>query len=110
MESKTKILFIVSEFHQAGTQRFTFELDSALNKNLFEVSILSLLPLENNAFSNDYYFSKHKSLGSNIFFWDEVNLLTIPSLKQRIVRKILGKSLPNERQTIISFFENHCVM
>jgi hypothetical protein len=105
MENKIKVLFVVSEFYQAGTQRFTFELDSALNKKHFEVNILSILPLGNNTLFSDHYYSKHLSLGSNIYFWNDVDILNRPTFKQRISRKFFGKNLPNERQLIISFFE-----
>ena len=57
---KTKVLFIVSEFYQSGTARFTYEIDCALNKELFETSILSLNPLNNSDQWQDYYNFLHK--------------------------------------------------
>ena len=63
MKNKVRILFVVSEFYQAGTQRFTFELDRALDKSKFEVEILCVLPLNNSDRFIDYYFEKHKELG-----------------------------------------------
>ena len=35
---KIKLLFLVTEFWQAGGQRYTYEIDSALDKKKFESS------------------------------------------------------------------------
>ena len=104
MENKTKILFVVSEFYQAGTERFTYELDRALNKNLFYVEILCLIPLNSSTRFSDYYFSKHIELGTKIHFLDQVNRLFQPTLKQKLEHFILKKQYPDERSKIKSFF------
>ena len=39
---KTKILFVVAGFYRAGAERFAYEIDRALDKNKFELTILSL--------------------------------------------------------------------
>ena len=83
MENKVKVLFVVSEFYQAGTQRFAFEIDRALNKDTFTVEILCILPLNSSQRFSDYYFSKHLELGTKIYFLDEINTLTEPSLLQK---------------------------
>ncbi len=110
MKDKVKILFVVSEFWQAGTQRFTFELDRALDKKRFDVSILSILPLTTNEYFGDYYYDKHLALGSTIYFLQDVDILIKPTLKQRIYRKFFGKSLPNEHQSLINFLESYDVI
>ena len=92
MKDKVKLLFVVSEFWQAGTQRFTFELDRALNKSEFEVDILCLLPLNKSEHFTDYYYPKHLDLGSKIHFFDEVNQLTIPTIGQKIKKLLFPKS------------------
>ena len=84
MENKIKVLFVVSEFYQAGTERFTYELDRALNKNLFSVEILSIIPLNASERFKDYYFEKHIELGTKVHFMHEINKISEPSLKQKI--------------------------
>ena len=110
MKDKVKALFVVSEFWQAGTQRFTFELDRALDKKRFDVSILSILPLTTNEYFGDYYYDKHLALGSTIYFFQDLDILIRPTLKQRIYRKFFGKSLPNEHQSLIKFLESYDVI
>jgi glycosyltransferase involved in cell wall biosynthesis len=107
MENKIKVLFVVSEFYQAGTQRFTYELDRALNKDLFSVEILCLLPLNASDRFKDYYYQKHIELGSKIHFINEINQLTLPSLKQKLQRRLLNKPYPDERFQIKSFFDQY---
>lgn len=104
MKDKVKVLFVVSEFYQAGTERFTYELDRALNKNLFSVEILSIIPLNASERFKDYYFEKHLELGTKVHFMHEINKITEPSLKQKIKFRLFGKALPEERQNIKKFF------
>lgn len=104
MENKIKVLFVVSEFYQAGTQRFTYELDRALNKELFSVEILCLLPLNASDRFKDYYYQKHIELGSKIHFLNDINQLTSPSLKQKLQHRLVNKPYPDERFLIKSFF------
>ncbi len=106
MENKVKILFVVSEFYQAGTQRFTYELDRALDKNKFEVEILSILPLNSSERFLDYYYDKHRELGTKIHFLNEVNQLTIPTLSQKINKRIANIPYVDERIKIKRFFDN----
>ncbi|MFM7681121.1 MAG: hypothetical protein ACKO7P_00025 [Bacteroidota bacterium] len=105
MGNKVKILFVVSEFYQAGTQRFTYELDRAINKAHFTVEILSLLPLNASNLFNDYYYQKHLELGSKIHFLNEVNQLTTPTLKQKIEHRLVKKPFPDDRLQIKSFLD-----
>lgn len=104
MKDKVKVLFVVSEFYQAGTERFTYELDRALNKNLFSVEILSIIPLNASERFKDYYFEKHIELGTKVHFMHEINKISEPSLKQKIKFRLFGKALPDERQNIKKFF------
>lgn len=106
MKNKVKILFVVSEFYQAGTQRFTFELDRALDKSKFEVEILCVLPLNNSDRFIDYYFEKHKELGTKIHFLQDVNQLTEPTLRQKINKRIANIPYEDERIKIKRFFDN----
>lgn len=106
MKDKVKVLFVVSEFYQAGTERFTYELDRALDKNLFSVEILSILPLNASERFNDYYFEKHRELGSKVHFMHEINKILVPSLKQKIKFRLFGRALPDDHENINKFF-NH---
>ena len=107
MENKIKILFVVSEFYQAGTERFTYELDRALNKNLFSVEILCIIPLNASSRFTDYYYSKHLDLGTKIHFIDDVNQLTKPTLKQKINRRLLNTPFSDDSKNIKEFFNQY---
>jgi glycosyltransferase involved in cell wall biosynthesis len=104
MESKVKVLFVVSEFYQAGTERFTYELDRALNKNLFSVEILCIISLNASSRFTDFYYSKHLELGTKIHFMDEVNLPTAPTLGQKIKKRLFKTPFIDERVKVKSFF------
>lgn len=105
MESKVNVLFVVSEFWQAGTQRFTYELDRALNKDRFSIEILSLLPLNTSEYFQDHYYQKHLDLGSKVHFLQAINHRTTPTLKQKIKHRLFNTSFPDERLPIKSFFD-----
>ena len=107
MVNKTKILFVVSEFYQAGTQRFTYELDRAINKELFSIEILCLLPLNSNNRFSDFYYEKHLELGTKVYFIDQIKASFKPNWKHKIARRILNKSFSDEQSTIESFFGNY---
>lgn len=102
---RIKVLFIVSEFYQSGTARYTYEVDRALDKKRFAISILSLLPLNNSTRFSDYYHQKHIALGSTIYFMSEVDVLTKPSWTQRLQRLFFGRPLPHEHQEIRAFYD-----
>jgi glycosyltransferase involved in cell wall biosynthesis len=107
MQNKVKVLFVVSEFYQAGTQRFTYELDRALNKNQFSVEILCLIPLNESPRFTDYYYSKHLDLGTKIHFIDEINQPTEPTLKQKIKKRLFNTPYIDERIKLKSFFDEY---
>ncbi len=103
---KTKVLFIVSEFYQSGTARFTYEIDCALNKELFETSILSLNPLNNSNQWQDYYNFLHEEIGTEIHFIDDINNVVRPTVKERILRKFFGQELPDVSRNVVEFLDN----
>ncbi len=104
MQNKVKVLFVVSEFYQAGTERFTYELDRALNKNQFEVDILCIIPLNASQRFTDYYYTKHLELGTKVHFMDEVNVPTEPTLQQKIKNRLVSTPFKDERVKAKSFF------
>ena len=107
---KIKILFIVSEFYQSGTSRFTYEINKALNKEKFEVSFLSLTPLNNSDLWDDYYHEKHKELDSEIYYFHDFNTSFKPTIRQRLERKIFGKEFPSKWQELINFIDKFDVI
>ena len=107
MESKIKVLFVVSEFYQAGTQRFTYELDRSLNKNSFSTEILCLLPLNSSNRFSDYYHAKHLKLGTKVHFMDDVNQVIAPTFLQKIKKRLFNTPYEDERIRIKSFFDNY---
>ncbi|MBS1684568.1 MAG: glycosyltransferase [Bacteroidetes bacterium] len=110
MKGKVKVLFVVSEFYQAGAQRFTYEMDSCINKDLFELDMLCLLPLGHNPEWEDYYYNKHIELGTKVFFLDDIARPFIPTLSQRIRRKLLNAPFPHEHSALHSFLDSYDVL
>ncbi len=110
MKDKVKVLFIVSEFYQAGAQRFTYELDRAIDKNHFEVNILSLLPLGHNANWEDHYFTKHVELGTKVFFLSDIDKPFIPDWSQRIKKKLLNVPFPDRYEALNTFLDAYDVL
>jgi glycosyltransferase involved in cell wall biosynthesis len=105
-ENITKLLFIVSEFYQSGTSRFTFEIDKALDKTQVETSILCVLPLDSDKRWNSFYHKEHSKLNSKVFFLKEIDKVYEPSILQRFRRKFFGAKLPSERKHLIDFLDS----
>jgi hypothetical protein len=105
MADKVKVLLIVTDFYQAGTERFTYELDRAIDKSKFEVQILSLLPLNNSPQWKDYYYEKHLELGTRIFFLDDVKFLQKATLGDRLKFHILSVPIPDDIAQVQKFLQ-----
>lgn len=105
MADKVKVLLIVTDFYQAGTERFTYELDRAIDKSKFEVQILSLLPLNNSPQWKDYYYEKHLELGTRIYFLDDVKFLKKATLAERIKFHILSVPIPDDIAQVQNFLK-----
>ncbi len=108
--SKINVLLVVSEFYQSGTSRFTYEIDSALNKEEFTTSIISLNPLNNSPQWVDYYNLKHEELGTKLYFFQDINRPFTPSLNQRFKRKLFGTQLPNVWKNVVDFLDKFDVI
>jgi hypothetical protein len=104
MKTKNKLLFIVSEFWQAGGERQTFEINQALNKELFEVNILCDLPLNSDSHKKDYYFDKHLVLNSPIRFMDEFKWKEKLSLWRNSGKKVSIKKNTQEIASDLNFY------
>lgn len=68
--AKIKLLLVVTEFWQAGCQRYNFEVDKSIDKDKFDVEILSYRSLNTNPEWADYYYPQHVELGTKINFFD----------------------------------------
>lgn len=70
---KIKILFVVAGFYRAGAERFAYEIDKALDKEKFELSILSLEGKReiSKLWNVRYYEELHKELGTRIKYADD---------------------------------------
>ena len=86
-----KILFFVTEFWQAGGQRYTYEIDRALDKNKFDVHFLCFRDLNSHPAWADYYYEKHCELDSEVHFYskfDSEHILLKPlSIRSSLRRK-----------------------
>ncbi|ATL43859.1 hypothetical protein OZ664_14150 [Elizabethkingia sp. HX WHF] len=71
--SKIKVLFVVAGFYRAGAERFAYEIDKALDKEKFELTIFCLerqnkmSPL----WKDRYYENLHRELGTKIKYADQ---------------------------------------
>lgn len=110
MNGKVKVLFIVSEFYQAGAQRFTYEIDRALNKESIDLNILCLLPLGHNPNWEDHYFTRHVELGTPIFFLNDIDRPFVPDWSQRIKRKFFNVPFPDRHANLNSFLNGYDVI
>lgn len=105
MADRVKVLFIVTDFYQAGTERFTYEVDKAVDKTRFEIHILSLLPLNHSKQWKDYYYDKHKELGTSIYFLDEVKLPPKVKISDRIKFRLLDIPITDEIGQVQRFLQ-----
>lgn len=93
---KIKVLFVVADFYRAGAERFAYEIDCALDKNRFEITILCLgqkLKVDQ-YWGLRYYENKHRDLGTKIVFID--SFLKKDNLINKIIRKINKKLLKRQ--------------
>ena len=58
-ESPIRILFVINQFHQGGSERYLFELCSALDRRRFDLQILTRTGVDRSAF----YYSRIEALG-----------------------------------------------
>ena len=71
--SKKRVLFIVEDFYNAGAERFTYEVNRALNKEKFEVDIFCLAKKDevSKLWGERYFENLHLDLGSKIIYADK---------------------------------------
>ncbi len=110
--SKKKILFVVSDFYHNGAQREMYEFDSALDKDKFEVTILSLIGLNTRLDLPDYFYEKHLHLGTKILFLKDFVSEFNKKLWYRISNKLLRNALKEairkkNSRNLISVFNNY---
>jgi hypothetical protein len=68
MSNKRKLLFVVAEFWQGGAQRHAFEIYKAVNKEIFNITILSLRDLESSTDWKDFYYERYKNQETPVYF------------------------------------------
>jgi glycosyltransferase involved in cell wall biosynthesis len=105
---KKKILFVVAGFYRAGAERFAYEIDAALNKGEFEVTILCLEEKSsiNLQWGNRYYEDKHKNLDTEIMFIDSFlkKKTFLNKVVNKINKKIFNKKVVQYNSKINDFF------
>lgn len=90
---KINVLFIVKDFYQAGAQRFMYEVDVAIDRGKYNLSILCMHKesiIDSKWFS--FYLDKHKDLGSNIIFLDSFLITNSPlrRIKSKLNKVLFG--------------------
>lgn len=97
--SRLNILFVAGALHQAGAERFAYEVDSALDKNRFKISILCLEE-ENQAsdrWKGRYYESLHLDLGTDINYIDAYLNNKTYNPFERIFHKLTNNTFKKDR-------------
>ncbi|MEP0263901.1 hypothetical protein [Dokdonia sp.] len=73
MSKKTKILWVVFDFVQAGGQRYVYEICKALSKEKFQITLLKIAPFNSHAsFKGEYYYQPTLDIGCEVLFLDEL--------------------------------------
>lgn len=88
--TKIKLLFVVADFFQGGAERYAYEIDRAINKEKFEITILCL-GIEKNANPkwNRFYDQEHLGLGTKIHYIDKFHNKKANSLETRLIKKVV---------------------
>jgi len=108
--SKAKILFVVADFFQGGAERYAYEIDKALNKEKYQISILCLNAKQNpNPNWNRYYDKKHSELGTEIIYFDDFSVKPQKSIVTRIVRKFSKNYRPAhyKKDRLVAFLSGY---
>ncbi|RZJ52365.1 MAG: glycosyltransferase family 1 protein [Flavobacterium sp.] len=111
------VLFVVGALHRAGAERFAYEIDLALNKDKFKVSILCLQNKEHQSAKWDsrYYEEKHEALGTKVTYIDEFLEIHKTSLSERIFHKLTRKKFKKNnkekyKKTLYSYLDKFDVI
>ena len=113
--TKKNILFVVGGLHRAGAERFAYELDMALNKEKFQITIYCL-EFENQISGNwneRYYETKHLELGTSIVYKDKFlakkkNLLN--RIENYLSRKLKLRESKNTNSPLFQFLDSFDVI
>jgi glycosyltransferase involved in cell wall biosynthesis len=107
---KIKLLFVTKTFYQAGAERFLYELDSVIDRAVFDVSVMVVESLNKSKRWKDYYFEKHKALGDAIYFYEELSAKIQPTLEERLLFHVARKPLPDEDRRLKLFLDSFDVI
>lgn len=96
--SKIKVLFVVGSLYRAGAERFAYEVDKTLNKEMFETSILCLeneneIPKQ---WVARYYDKKHLALGTSIVYTDRFRN-QVSNKKKGLLARVFRRIFPNKK-------------
>lgn len=113
--AKIKVLFVVGSFCRAGAERFAYEVDRALDKNVIHTTVFCLEP-ENEISGNwkeRYYDKKHLELGTSIIYKDrfqEKKKSFFSRLQDYVLRKINVKIQKKTNSPLIDFLNSFDVI
>lgn len=86
---KKRILFVVADFYQGGAERYAYEIDKAISKDTYAITILCINLQENpNKNWTRYYDTKHLALGTSVFYIDPFLRKKNAFLENRIFKKL----------------------
>lgn len=111
--NKIKVVFVVAEFYKGGAERLAYEIDCALNKDKFNISILCL---EKEANLNEnwqrYYDKKHLELNTKIYFYDPFFVKQKNNIFSKILKKFF-KTRENsnfKKEKLETFFSQYDII
>lgn len=88
--TKIKLLFVVADFFQGGAERYAYEIDRAISKEKFEITILCTGTEENhNRKWNRYYDQLHLELGTKIYYLDRFQNKKANSFQSRLIKRVI---------------------
>lgn len=112
--NKLKILLVVYDFFPAGAERFAYEIDRALDRKKYEVTILCLKNKVTNdeLWSEPYYYDKHLELGSTVLFFDRFRPSSFIGFKiyRRLKKILFGAKLKDFNYKLVDFMDSFDVI
>lgn len=101
---------MVSEFWNAGCQRYTYEVHKNIDRNKFDISILSLRDLKSDNNWEDHYYELHLKINDGIYFYNKLKNEINFSITDKIKFKLKGKVNSNPINDFVNKFDVVSVM
>lgn len=98
---RKKILFIVYNFYQAGSQRHMYEIARALDKSRYQIDFLKFDPLKDDNGWKEHYYKPTLQEGCKVYLLDDFKVKTVRKYDKPI--KLANRILKKLRLTKIDY-------